>query len=96
MKEKQAFNAERTIEDFRLFVTEDRGLFSDEDDRMQALRLIISSRLNEADRNILALYAELGSVRKLGEVLRVSKSSAAQQIQRIREEVLRFYKNGKI
>lgn len=46
-------------------------------------------RLPEADKVIIRLYAELGSLSKLGEMLGVSKDTAWKEVRRIREAIFR-------
>lgn len=65
------------------------------EDRDEVLRLKRAlAHLEEPDRRIIVLYAELGSIRRLAERLGVSRSTAHNRVRRIqatiREEVGRL------
>lgn len=67
----------------------DDGLFSAEDERMNALKHIIYEKLSETDKRVILLYAELGSQREVGRKLGVSASTVNILIKRIRNEILK-------
>lgn len=68
----------------------DNGLFSEEDEKINLLKNIIYKKLDEVDRRIILMYAELGSLRKLGRELGVSSSTALSRIREIREKIFDY------
>ena len=62
-------------------------VFTGDDDRMQRLKRVIISKLEQSDQNILLLYAEVGSVRKTAEMLGVSKNTFVKNLNRIRKTI---------
>lgn len=68
----------------------DNGLFSEEDEKINLLKNIIYKKLDEVDRRIILMYAELGSLRKLGRELGVSSSTALSRIREIREKIMEY------
>ena len=59
------------IEDYK----PDYSIFNDEPELTNNLKQIIYDKLDEVDKRIILLYAELGSLRKLGLELGISTSS---------------------
>lgn len=68
----------------------DNSLFSDEDTKINFLKNIIFNKLNEVDRRIILMYAETGSLRKLGKELGISASSALIKIKEIRNKIYEY------
>lgn len=68
----------------------DNGLFSEEDEKINRLKNIIYKKLDEVDRRIILMYAELASLRKLGRELGVSSSTALSRIREIREKIMEY------
>lgn len=66
-------------------------IFSEDDERVAKLKRIIYNSLDEVDRRIIILYAELGSLRKLGKELGISTSSAWIRINAIKKKILNIY-----
>lgn len=66
-------------------------IFSEDDERVAKLKRIIYNSLDEVDRRIIILYAELGSLRKLGKELGISTSSAWIRINTIKQKILSLY-----
>ncbi len=64
-------------------------IFSDEDDEAKTRRLkeIIYNDLDEVDRRIILLYAELGSLRKLGAEIGVSATACHYRIKEIKKKI---------
>ena len=60
-------------------------IFNDEDELINKLKHIIYLKLNEVDKRIILMYAELKSLRKLGMELGISVSSAWIKINEIRD-----------
>ena len=62
-------------------------IFNDEDELINKLKHIIYLKLNEVDKRIILMYAELKSLRKLGMELGISVSSAWLKIKEIRDKI---------
>jgi len=69
----------------------DASVFNPEPQKVRMTKWIIETKLDEDDRILIRLYAELGSVRKLGEKLGISKASAFKEIKRIKRIILDEY-----
>lgn len=65
----------------------DEDIFNEEDDKIHRIKQIIYNDLDEVDRRCLLMYAELGSLRKLGNELGVSVSSAFIKIKSIQNKI---------
>ena len=50
---------------------------------------VCSNRLEDAERVLIYLYAELGSVRDLAEMLGVARSTLGDEIKRIKDKIQR-------
>jgi DNA-directed RNA polymerase specialized sigma subunit len=66
-------------------------MFSDAPERTELLKEIVATRLNEVDRTIILLYAEIQSTRKLGKRMGMSMMTVWREIQRIKAEVITIY-----
>lgn len=62
-------------------------IFNEEDELIDKLKHIIYLKLNEVDKRIILMYAELKSLRKLGLELGISVSSAWLKINEIRDKI---------
>lgn len=67
------------------------GIFNAEPDRLRRVKWIVAHDLDEADRAIIRLYAETGSLRKLARLLRISRGSAEKEVERIRRIIMDKY-----
>lgn len=68
-------------------------MFSDAPERTELLKEIVATRLNEVDRTIILLYAEIQSTRKLGKRMGMSMMTVWREIQRIKAEVITIYED---
>ena len=68
-------------------------IFNDEDELTNKLKHIIYLKLNEVDKRIILMYAELKSLRKLGMELGISVSSAWIKIKEIRDKIYKELEN---
>lgn len=68
-------------------------ILTEEDNRTYQLKRIIFEELDIIERRILLLYAEHGSLRKVGEILGVSTSKTYQMVRDIRDKVKNIYAN---
>lgn len=67
-------------------------VFSEEEDDTPSRKLkdIIYNKLDEIDRRIILLYAELGSLRKLAKEIGVSPTACHFRIKQIRQKIYDF------
>lgn len=63
-------------------------IFSNEEELTIRIKEIIWNDLDEVDRRIILMYADLGSLRKLGQELGVSGSAAHQRVKQIKQQIL--------
>ena len=82
-------NMKRILEDY----LPDDDIMSEEEYRVNAIKHIIYDKLSETDKRVILLYAELGSQREVGRKLGVSASTVNILIKRIREDILKYFKN---
>ncbi len=82
-------NMKRILEDY----LPDDDIMSEEEFRVNAIKHIIYDKLSETDKRVILLYAELGSQREVGRKLGVSASTVNILIKRIREDILKYFKN---
>ena len=68
-------------------------IFNDEDELINKLKHIIYLKLNEVDKRIILMYAELKSLRKLGMELGISVSSSCIKINEIRDKIYKELEN---
>lgn len=64
----------------------DPDVMNNDDERVLEIKKAIS-KLNEPDRIIFVLYCDIGSSRKLGKILGVSRSTVLKEINRIKLEI---------
>lgn len=62
-------------------------IFNEEDELINELKHIIYLKLDEVDKRIILMYAELKSLRKLGLELGISVSSAWIKVNEIRDKI---------
>lgn len=82
LNNSQKINLDELLQDYQL----DFGLFTDLDDRL----LDIAPKwehLKETDKIIMILYAEYGSLRKVGSLLGFSHSTIDKYIKQIRKKL---------
>lgn len=82
-------NLNRVLEDYKA----DYSIWREDDDDMMNLKQAIDS-LSESDRIIFVLYAEYGSLRKVGKQLGVSHSIIYKNVRRIKLQMLDWIKNN--
>lgn len=69
----------------------DQDLFSDEDRSTALLKDIIFHKLDETERRIIILYAELASLRKVAKVLGMSVCPIQKYISRLNKKITKLY-----
>lgn len=76
-------NIKEILEDYK----PSDDIFNDEDELINNLKHIIYLKLNEVDKRIILMYAELKSLRKLSMELGISVSSTWIKINEIRDKI---------
>lgn len=66
-------------------------IFSEDEERVAKLKYIIDHKLNQVDRTIILLYADCGSLRKLGKRMGMSHMTIQKEIKRIKQHILEEY-----
>ena len=78
----EKIDIDKIIEEYK----PDNSLFSEEDEDINKIKNIIYN-LTEPEKRIILMYAELGTLRKLGKELGVSTSSAYLKVLDIRKKI---------
>ena len=71
--------------------TTSKGVFDEDDARVRRCKAALR-RLSDSDRRLFILYAETGSVRKLSQILGVSKSTVQNRVSEIRRKLKKSIK----
>lgn len=69
----------------------DGTIFSEDTDRVAAVKYIINNKLSQVDRTIILLYADCLSYRKLGKRLGFSHMTLRKECLRIKKKILEEY-----
>ena len=79
----------RPLKDILIDYQIDNDIFSEEEEITQKVKEIIwdDDKINEIDRRIIFMYADLASLRKLGAELSVSGSAIHKRIKEIRQKI---------
>lgn len=64
-----------------------KGVFDEDDARVRRCKEALR-RLSDTDRRLFILYADTGSVRKLSQMLGVSKSTVQNRVTEIRRKII--------
>lgn len=87
-KEQELVKDYRTIsQDYKF----NGDIFTQDDDRVAKVKYIVDNRLSQVDRTIILLYADCGSLRKLGQRMGLSHMTMRKEIVRIRKIILEEY-----
>lgn len=78
----EKIDIDKIIQDYK----PDNSLFTEEDEKINKIKNIIYN-LTEPEKRIILMYAELGTLRKLGKELGVSTSSAYLKVLDIRNKI---------
>lgn len=71
------------------------SIFNEEEEKVTRLKDIVYNDLDEVDRRVILMYAELGSLRKLATELNVSATAIYKRIKEIRQKIYQFYDDTK-
>lgn len=67
-------------------------IFDRDEPRVSAVKRILAG-LDTADRAIFTLYTDMQSLRKVADLIGVSKASVHKEVKRIQKQILREYEN---
>lgn len=82
---KEDYTPEELRKLLREYEDKEEDIMEDTDELLEVYDAV--NQLNEADRIILYLYAELGSLRAVGRTLGVSYSTARKAVQEIKGKI---------
>ena len=82
---KEEYTPEELRKLLRQYEDKEEDIMSDTDELLEVYDAV--NQLNEADRIILYLYSELGSLRAVGRTLGVSYSTARKAVQEIKGKI---------
>ena len=85
MKQNEDYSPEDLRKLLREYDAKEMDMMNDTDEILEVYDAI--NTLNDADKIILYLYAELGSLRAVGRVLGVSRSTARKAIIEIKQKI---------
>ena len=71
----------------------DSDIMSKDDERVAKIKKIIDTKLSLVDKNIILLYVDCQSYRKLGEKMHLSHMTVRREIIRIKKIILEEYNN---
>lgn len=87
-KPEQAFREFKDIEEDYRF---DPSIFTQDADRVAALKYIIDNKLSRVDKTLILIYADCLSIRKMGQRLGFSHTTMRKEVSRIRQIILEEY-----
>lgn len=89
-------NDNKVVETYRLIKEEyayNPDTMCKDDERVAKLKKIIDTKLSVVDKTIILLYADLQSLRKLGQVMGVSHATIRTEVQRIKDIIMTEYES---
>lgn len=89
-------NDNKVVETYRLIKEEyayNPDIMCKDDERVAKLKKIINTKLSVVDKTIILLYADLQSLRKLGQVMGVSHTTIRTEVQRIKDIIITEYES---
>lgn len=69
----------------------DSGIFSNETLKQKAVKNFIRTKLSASEQTVIALYAEVGSLSRLSEILNIPKSTIHVEVQKIQRKIKRWF-----
>ena len=88
---KEEYSPEELRRLLREYSDKEEDIMEDDDETLQVFDAV--KNIPEADRIILYLYAELGSLRAVGRTLGVSYSTARKAVQEIKNKIYEMLDN---
>ena len=84
-------NAVRAFKDIEADYKFDPSIFTEDGDRVAAVKYIIDNKLSRVDKTLILIYADCLSFRKMGKRLGFSHTTMRQEIKRIKDLILDEY-----
>ena len=84
-------NAFRDFKDIEADYKFDPSIFTEDADRVAAIKYIIDKRLNRVDKTLILIYADCLSFRKMGQRLVFSHTTMRNEVKRIKGVILSEY-----
>ena len=88
-------NAFRDFKDIEADYKFDPSIFTEDADRVAAIKYIIDKRLNRVDKTLILIYADCLSFRKMGQRLGFSHTTMRNEVKRIKGVILSEYEKIK-
>lgn len=89
-KDRRTYSVADAVETYRAIRGEFEytgGIFDRDTPRVRLLKWVCCNRLETAERVLVYLYAELGSIRDLAQMLGVARSTLADEMKRIKNKI---------
>ena len=90
-REGKPENAFRDFKDIEADYKFDPSIFTEDADRVAAIKYIIDKRLNRVDKTLILIYADCLSFRKMGQRLGFSHTTMRNEVKRIKGVILSEY-----
>lgn len=87
MKQRNEIDLKDIINDYQ----EDRSIWNEEENNIRVLKDILWNDLQEWERNMIILYAETESQRKVADKIGVSVATVCQTLKKIRRKIKDLY-----
>ena len=84
-------NAVRAFKDIEADYKFDPSIFTEDGDRVAAVKYIIDNKLSRVDKTLILIYADCLSFRKMGKRLGFSHTTMRCEVKRIKELILDEY-----
>lgn len=78
----------REFRDLRRDYAFDPSIFNDEDEKIRRVKQVIMTEIDPVDRVLFLMYADCGSLRRLGAHFGVSHTTLAKEIRRIKQDII--------
>lgn len=84
-------NAVRAFKDIEADYAFDPSIFTEDGDRVSAVKYIIDNKLSRVDKTLILIYADCLSFRKMGKRLGFSHTTMRCEVKRIKDIILEEY-----
>ena len=84
-------NAVRAFKDIEADYKFDPSIFTEDGDRVAAVKYIIDNKLSRVDKTLILIYADCLSFRKMGKRLGFSHTTMRCEVKRIKDLILEEY-----
>lgn len=90
-KQGKPENAFRDFKDIEADYRFDHSIFTEDGERVAALKYIINNKLSRVDKTLILIYADCMSYRKMGQRLGFSHTTMRNEVKRIKGLILEEY-----